>query len=102
MKVRTQGGSHLPETKRHFDICACTSVPQFFTKRFYLQTDAGTTGLGAVLIQNFSEGEGMIREPNVESGRAKLQRDGDGVPDYRLEHTQDAGLPERVPVYRHN
>jgi len=42
-----------------------------------------------------------IRKLNVESGRAKIQRDGAGMPG-GLEHTQDAGLPGRVFIYRHN
>jgi len=40
-----------------------------------------------------------IRKLNVESGRAKIQRDGAGMPGGL---GQDAELPGRVSVYRHN
>jgi len=52
----TNAFERIKSTLTTAPVLACPD----FSRRFFLQTDASTTGLGAVLTQNFPEGERVI------------------------------------------
>lgn len=84
----------LKKTLTSAPILACPD----FSKGFILQTDASTTGLGAVLTQNFPEGKRVIA---YESRTAERNYTATELKCGRLGHP-NARLFGGIPVYRNH